>query len=224
MIRLIFWLGLAAGLATSTHAQERALDRYGLPIPRHGLQLSAAHWFDPTVPGPHLSYLRALPNERQYLRLELGYLLDLGYQEALDIKNLRGVRGRVGWRKYRRPLSMRGSVGFGELGLSYRYLDLSIAGDFWDPSFQFQQRYIYRLRDHEIALSYLRGVSLYLSPNWRIELGIGLGVGLRFPRYTGVPEGYFFETNGYFLWRYDQYADPTLGVSVPILVHFGYYW
>ncbi|MCB0636221.1 MAG: hypothetical protein KDC54_06370 [Lewinella sp.] len=208
----------------SLQAQDRPTDRYGLPIPRFGVQFSAVHWFDPSVPGPHLSFLHRLAHERTYMRYELGYLLDLNYQQPLDIQGLWGVRGRVTRRRYRQTLSTQGSVRFWEVSFSYRYLDMDIAGDFWRDQFQYQQRLVYKLRQHNLSLSYIIGNSFWLAPRLRLDVGAGIGFRVKLPRHGAVPEDAVFDTNGYLLWQYQSSNDPVSGFSAPLLLHLGYFW
>jgi hypothetical protein len=217
---LLLLIGINSGIL----AQERPVDRFGLPIPQRGLQLSLIHWLDPSVPGPHISYLHALSRDREYLRVELGYLMDLNYQEALEVRELSGLRARTTWRKYRYPLSTQGSVRFRELSLSYRYLDMALAGDFWRSDFQYQERLTYRLRQHNLSLSYIVGQSLLLAPGLRLDVGIGVGGRLRLPLPGKIPDDAVFDTNGYFLWFYDDSRRPEFTPTFPVLLHLGYFW
>ncbi|RMF01186.1 MAG: hypothetical protein D6772_05215 [Bacteroidetes bacterium] len=195
-----------------------------LPALRQGLGLSVVHWLDPIQPGVYLSY----QHQRRrllFVRYQMGYLLFLNYSDQDGIQNLNGLRLRTSLRQYREPLIDRGNAPFWEAAVDYRYLDVTIAGDFSRSNFQFQQRMDYSMWQHSFSLNVLAGFSLAFSQQVRFDVGIGAGLRLNYRQFSPVPEDSFFSTNGNpWLWKYGAREGFHATLSMPVIMDLCYFW
>jgi hypothetical protein len=195
-----------------------------LPTLRQGFGLSLAHPLDPVQPGIYLSYLHQT-RELTFARYQVGYLLFLNYADQDGIQDLTGFRLRTNLRQYRKALIDRGRATFWEAGVDYRYLDLTIAGDFSRDRFQYQERINYDMWQHSLSFSILTGASVAFSQRLRLDVGLGAGIRLNYRQFSAVPPDAFFRTNGnIWLWNYQSREGFHATLSVPVIFDLCYYW
>lgn len=214
---LLFLLGALPLLGQSTEQAEEEEIKVML---RHSL----IHWLDPLLPSAQVGIdYRLAP--KLYLRHEVGYFFDMGYEEPNALLGLHGLRFRTALRKYRRTALPSRRSTYLEWNLDYRYIDMEVAGDFWRDNFNFQQRINYRVWQNSLTANFQVGQSRAIGQHWRIDLGIGLGVRVNHRKFSAVPEDANFSTNGQLsAWNYDFRNGYSFGMSMPIVVAIGYWW
>jgi len=186
---------------------------------------SFIHWMDPIVPSALVGIDYRI-GDHKYLRHELAYIFDLGYEEPQALTSLSGFRLRTAYRKYHQaPQLSRRLIGYLEFSADYRYLDVGIDGDFRRDAGNFRQRINYHLWQHSVSLNLLAGMTVPIGAKWLADFGVGGGVRLNHRRYSEVPDDALFITNGvWYLWNYDSRADYSFAISMPIILALCYQW
>ncbi len=185
---------------------------------------SLIHWLDPFLPSAQIGIdYRIAP--KHYLRHEVGYFFDIGYEDPQSLLGLSGFRFRTAFRSYRRTALPSRRSTYVEFNLDYRYTDMEIAGDFWRDNFNFQQRINYRVWQNSVTGNMQVGQSRAIGKRWRIDLGVGLGLRLNHRKFSSVPDDADFNTNGDLsVWNYDFRTGYSVGLNMPIVVAIGYWW
>ena len=188
------------------------------------VRASVIHWLDPILPSAHFRVdYRVAP--RTYLRHEVGYFFDLGFDEPEAIEGIDGIRLRTAYRSYFQDVWQRPQLTYLEFSVGYRYLDLTIAGDFWRDNFNFQQRINYSVWQHSITTGIHAGITRAVGEHWRIDLGIGAAIRCNIREYSDVPDDATYDTNGPYLgWDYNSRSGVSFGLSMPLVIALGYQW
>lgn len=216
-----FWLA-----PNATHAQTTP----GLEGPDYILRLSLVHLLDPYTPGPHLSFEHRIKGN-DYLRHEVGWITDFGYDADENLEHVQGFRVRTGYRRY---ISNPGKISrrlFREFSFDYRSLDIGARDNFQLGQLNaFDQVRSYEIKQQSFSLNYIRGLSLILGEKdrWQLDLGLGLGLRINHREFSEIPEGVLPDPlNGSLLfstavWEYGRRKGLTAGISMPLIGAVGY--
>jgi hypothetical protein len=186
------------------------------------IRLSLGHFFDPLVPGSHLSYEHRTSGSI-YLRHEVGVFFDYNYSDQEPLLDLDGFRLRTARRKYQDNLGIIRQRHYYELAFDYRYLNALVEGDFIrGGSGSFSQRINYDIIQHSFTFNYIRGLCANLGEHWQLDFGIGLGLRLNNRNYEEIPEDAFFDTNGSLFWQYGVREPWHVTLSAPLILALGY--
>lgn len=209
----------ASGLGGNTCFGQALYEEQGAD---RAIRLSLAHFFDPLVPGPHLSYEHRTRGNI-YLRHEVGVFFDFDYPDQESLEALNGFRLRTARRKYRNNPGIIRQRYYYELAFDYRWLNAQVEGDFTRGGFGgFTQRIPYGILQHSFSFNYIRGFCANFGDHWQLDVGLGLGLRLNNRIYGEIPEDAFFDTNGSLFWQYGTREPWHLTLSVPMILALGY--
>lgn len=220
---LLTGLLIASSLSAHTQTTNTPTDSLRQEI-RGMIRHSLVHWLDPIMPSAQFGVDYRI-GYRQYLRHDVGYIFDIGYDEPIALEGISGLRFRTAYRKYYQAAWLKRRLTYLEFNLDYRYLDASIAGDFWRDNFSYQQRINYSMWQHSISANIQFGISRTISDQWRFDLGIGAGIRLNHRTFSDVPDDARFSTDGeIWVWDYGVREDFSFGLSMPLVIAIGYQW
>ncbi|MEL7248175.1 MAG: hypothetical protein AAFO03_07140 [Bacteroidota bacterium] len=225
MHKILLWAFCLFCLALTVDAKAQSVDKNATqPEIKGVLRHSLIHWLDPYLPSAQIG-LDYKIGPRTYLRHDVGYFFDIGYNEPRGLVGINGIRLRNGYRKYQQSPRRLGRLTYIEFNLDYRYLDLLIAGDFRRDNFNFQQRINYSVWQHSLTANIQTGFFRHINEHWRLDLGFGLGLRVNYRKYSSVPSDASFITNGPYLgWEYASRRGLNLGLNIPIVVAIAYQW
>lgn len=170
------------------------------------IRTSLSSWLDARISNARLGFEYRI-TEKAYLRHGLGYYFKLGFREEpsglLDMNGF-SLHTAYRWLTPRRNSFNDNDMPYFEVSLMYRYLDIDVAGDFTRASGNFSQRINYTIWENSYGWSATAGQLFYIGKRLRLDLYIGIGILLVRQKFSAIPEGALFRTNGgSTVWDYE---------------------